>query len=84
MSGTDFDSATEVLKVLNENRKGKFILCSVNFSKYFEIGLEYANDGIGRSNENHRKKNSSSSFGKSSYIGGHYYPQDDRRSYELE
>lgn len=33
--GTDFESATEVLKVLNENRKGKFILCSVNFSKYF-------------------------------------------------
>ena len=67
--------------------KGKFILCSVNFSKYFEIGIEYAKDGIGRSNENHVpyiKRSSSASFGKSSYIGGHYYPQDERRSYDLE
>ena len=87
LSGTDFESATEVLKVINENGKGKFILCSVNFSKYFEIGIEYAKDGIGRSNENHIpyvKRSSSAAFCKSNYIGGHYYPQEDRSSYELE
>ena len=87
LSGTDFDSATEVLKVLNENGKGKFILCSVDFSKYFEVGIEYSKDGIGRSNENHIpyiNRSSSVSSVKSNYIGGHYYPQYGRKSYELE